>query len=702
MSKIQDFQILRFILITLIIGYVIGCMESNTPDSSGNYNLTVRVVQIDPLQPNTSTPLRNVIVRVAPSDGSTQAMEQISDIQGISKFVLDVPIFGKNFDILAQHNNRFQVKSNLLICRDTLVLFVFDTSSVPALDCNTSGYRDSVIFIDENLSRELQQNTPRNVNFYTQCKSFINLTPNQEELVFRFPQLNSNEFFITSINVNGNIITPIPSEVRLIYGQVITICFGARTNISPGTYNQRYIIDVLCGTQQQQIELNLNSTIIAPTCTCNDIRNNVYDFNLTQRVEVGTSAEHEEVVFTNNTSCRINVTQLSFNGNNAWTILSPSFPLILNPGESIRLRARFTPTNALPNQGILRLNFRFEGTTQDCPYEIRLNGNGCSPACPLISKSRVSFHSFGTNLNNYIDTLSNRDDRRVLLRLPGQISDQFTSASMTYFILNPDTACTEININISITPQDADAGRFFRVSPTTLRLAPGEIGSMEVTFTSPTFEEFADIYQRRGGQQRLRDSLFKIVINLTSLNCNHRIEDIAVVSKYPDISPIINLRAYHQKTPRQSDPENEVYFFGALSRSIIKMSDGSPGPYPPDLGDIWVDVLNNDASANPPQEPILKSVNNLIGMKIWQRNYNEQDFSKVFNVYNQFISDPMHTQGYSNAPLTGLQVGDVVAFQINNFVYALIYIRRIDNGTENTSSKQTGMEFRSIFPIVEE
>lgn len=702
MKNLKNLQIFRILLITTIIGCVIGCMESNTPDSEGNYNLTVRVIQIDPSQPNTSTPLSNVNIRVTASDGSTQPLEQNTDFQGVAKFVLNIPIFGKNFNITAQHNNRFQIKSDVLICRDTLVLFVFDTSRIPSLDCGTTGLQDSVIFFDENFSRQLQQNTPRNINYYIQCKSFINLAQNQETLVFRIPQLNSNEFFITSVSVNGKIITPIPSEVRLAYGQILTICFGARTNVPPNTYNHRFIIDVICGNQQQQIVLNLNSIIIAPTCTCNDIRNNVYDFNLTQRVEVGTSTEHEEVVFTNNTTCRINVTQMSFDGKNAWTLLSPSFPLILNPGESIRLRARFTPRNSLPTQGILRLNFRFEGTTQDCPFEIRLNGNGCSPACPLIRETGLSFHPFGTNLNEYIDTLSNRDDRRVLLRLPGQLSDQFTSATKSYYILNPDTACTDITVNLSVTPQDADAARYFRVSPSTLRLAPGEIGTIEVIFTSPTFEEFAEIYQRRGGQQRLIDSLFKIVINLTSLSCNHRIEDIAIVSKYPDISPIINLRAYAQRTPRKSDPENEVYFFGALSRTILKRPDGSPGPYPPDRGDIWVDVLNNDPSANPPQEPILKSVGNLIGMKIWQRNYNEEDFAKVFSIYNQFISDPNHRTGYSNLPLTGLQVGDVVAFQLNPVVYALIYIRRIDNGTENTSSKQSGIEFRSIFPIVEE
>ncbi len=702
MSKNSNPILFLLIPITIIIFSVYSCMESNQPDSEGNYNLTVRVIQIDPTQPNTTTPLANVNVKVNPSDGSAQQIEQITDFQGIARFTLHLPIFGKNFDIIAQHNNRFQIKSNILICRDTLVIFVFDTSSIPSLDCNIIGSQDSVIFIDDNFSRELQQNTPLNTNYYTQCKSFINLSQNQETLLIRLPQLNSNEFFISSISINGNLIYPFPSEINLAYGQVLTICFGARTNVTPNIYNYRFIINVTCDNQQQQIILDLNSKIVAPTCTCDDIRNNVYEFNLTQRVEVGTSTDHQENVFTNNTTCMISVSQESFEGNNAWSILFPSFPLVLKPGESLNLRARFSPKNSIPTTGILRLKLRFDGTTQDCPFEVRLNGNGCSPACPLISKTRSFFRPFGTRLNEYIDTLSNRDDRRVLLRLPGQLSDQYTSAAATYYILNPDTACNEIIVNLSVTPQDADAARFFRVSPSILRLAPGEIGAIEVTFISPTFDEFTQIYQRRGGQQRLIDSLFKIVINLTSLSCNHRIEDIAVVSKYPDISPIINLRAYAQRTPQKSEPENEVYFFGALSRTILKTPDGQAGPYPPDKGDIWVDVLNNNPSANPPQEPILKSVNNTIGMKIWQRNYIEEDFSKVFNVYNQFMSDPNHSLGYSTAPLTGLQVGDVVAFKLNNFVYALIYIRRIDNGTENTSSKQSGIEFRSIFPIVEE
>ena len=112
-----------------------------------------------------------------------------------------------------------------------------------------------------------------------------------------------------------------------------------------------------------------------------------------------------------------------------------------------------------------------------------------------------------------------------------------------------------------------------------------------------------------------------------------------------------------------------------------------------------MDVDDNNASANPPQEPILKSISSFIGMKVWRSGVPEAQFSNVAGIYYQFVADPNYATGYSTNPLRGLKVGDIIAFQISAKTYALIYIRRIDTGIEQTSSKQSGIEFRSIYPI---
>jgi len=174
----------------------------------------------------------------------------------------------------------------------------------------------------------------------------------------------------------------------------------------------------------------------------------------------------------------------------------------------------------------------------------------------------------------------------------------------------------------------------------------------------------------------------------------------AQVTAFPEISPIINLRAYAQETPQKPDPENEIYFFGYSARSVLKKPDGSNGPYPPDLGDIWIDVADNDQSAQPPEEPILKLANQSIEVKLWQRDYLESDFSDVAALITEFADDPNYNSGYGSGPVTGIEVNDVYAFKFDDYTYALIFIRRVDNGTESTSSKQSGIEFRSVYPIL--
>ncbi|ROL59910.1 hypothetical protein D9V86_10070, partial [Bacteroidetes/Chlorobi group bacterium ChocPot_Mid] len=146
-------------------------------------------------------------------------------------------------------------------------------------------------------------------------------------------------------------------------------------------------------------------------------------------------------------------------------------------------------------------------------------------------------------------------------------------------------------------------------------------------------------------------------------------------------------------------PENEVYYFGYFSRTIIKKPDGSNGPYPPTLGHIWVDVNDNLPSANPPQEPYLKLVDNKIQIKLWKRAYPESRFSDVATLVTEFSQDPAYNLGYGSGPITGISVGDVYAIKFDEGIYALMYIRRVDNGTENTSSKQSGIEFRAVYPI---
>ena len=165
------------------------------------------------------------------------------------------------------------------------------------------------------------------------------------------------------------------------------------------------------------------------------------------------------------------------------------------------------------------------------------------------------------------------------------------------------------------------------------------------------------------------------------------------------LSPIINLRAYSQRTRLAPEPENEIYYFGAGARDIIKGPGNTPGPYPPPLGDIWIDVTDTLPTANPPLEPILKSVDGILGMKVWRTGVPESQFTDVGSTYQQFLADPNNSSGYTPGPITGISPGDVIAFQITPNTYCLIYIRSVFNGTENNTNRQSGIEFRAVYPI---
>jgi len=71
----------------------------------------------------------------------------------------------------------------------------------------------------------------------------------------------------------------------------------------------------------------------------------------------------------------------------------------------------------------------------------------------------------------------------------------------------------------------------------------------------------------------------------------------------------------------------------------------------------------------------------------------------VPTLVTEFTNDPAYSTGYGPGPITGISVNDVYAFKFSANTYALIFIRRVDNGSENTSSKQSGIEFRAVYPI---
>ena len=322
----------------------------------------------------------------------------------------------------------------------------------------------------------------------------------------------------------------------------------------------------------------------------------------------------------------------------------------------------------------------------------------CANVCPYFSEDGSNYIQFGAPM--LVDTLSDRADNRVYIS-PSLVNPSTVTKIIDVF--NPDTSCSAITFKVSIEPVANDPNRiyenpaqYYSIDPESFILQPGKNRLVSITFRAPIKDTLDAVVLRRNTQTKI-DSMFAVRLRIsTSLNCTQDLDIYSIVTAVPNLSPIINLRAYDQKTPQKPVAEHEVYLFGSGSRTI-----NLTGEYPPLKGHIWVDVDDNNASAIPPQEPILKLVQNsgIMGMKIWRRGFPENDFYNVVQLIADFQNDPAHSVGYINTELRGIQVGDVIAFQLGPDSYTLIYIRRVDNGTEQTSSKQSGIEFRAISGI---
>jgi hypothetical protein len=439
------------------------------------------------------------------------------------------------------------------------------------------------------------------------------------------------------------------------------------------------------------IALSFASLLIATGCMDTNIPSNTNPYVLQANVYVADSANPANLAPLSGVNVHLyDLTQSSTNSiqneitdNNGQVTFRQNVPLI---GKRYRVEAvygsitKIIDTNLCNNANV---DFVF------------LKG-GCANVCPHIIWYNKD-EQFGTTMP-LIDTLTDRIDNRVNIS-PSQANPN--RVSYQYEIYNPDTSCSAITFNMSFKPMPGNSNydypAFYQIEPANLTLQPGQHGLITITFIAPIKDTLDAIVARRKTNSKL-DSLFAVRLMIeNSLNkCPQELDINAIVTAVPNISPIIDLRAYNQKTPEKLVPEHEVYYFGYASRTI-----DLNGEYPPQKGDIWIDVDNNDVTANPPQEPILKLIqtSGIIGMKIWKTNYAENDFYNVPQLVADFKADPNHSTGYSNAPLRGISVGDVIAFQLAPGIYTLIYIRRVDNGTEQTSSKQSGIEFRAITGI---
>jgi hypothetical protein len=690
-------------IIFLVFSYILtgiilhACMETIQPEDTNKRLLKTAVFRMIDEATGELVPVRSAEVTIY--EEVNGALNELKILQtnenGLAVFDLDIPVIGKLYTIKATYNNESQSKSAVLICGDTTVNFIFN-DDINNISCSDLNQNDTLLFFDNEGSARLKRNTPANINQYERCKTYTIDNNNTGTIDIQLPSVPAPFTYISIYHTDK----PMPVSTRkltLLPGEKFTICFGVSTE-NAGIFNERIQFGITCSDGNSGTSsLDLKAEVVEPSCDCEDYSQSA-KILLDERVMIGSSTNFKDIeVFVNNSACAVEIVKINQNLGAGWTITSPTFPVTVAKGASLKVSGTFAPTKSGKSNTVLQLLIKPQGTSNECNLNINLEAEGCYNTCPFIGMdNRFQLRLLGSP-SPVGDTISNRGDGKVFISAVGLVSN----AVQSYFIKNPDSACAEITINLELLPKDNYARTYFSVSPTRLTLLPGETGQIDVSFIAPTMDELIKILEvrRPGGPYQTIDSMFTTRLRIRGGNCTQDIDIDALVTSIPNISPIINLRAYNQSTTQKPLPENEVYYFGYGSRSIIKSSDGSNGPYPPPLGDIWIDVNNNAQSANPPQEPILKLIHGGIQMKLWKSNYQESKFSDVANLMAEFSNDPTYSLGYGPGPLTGLSVNDVYAFKFNEMTYALIFIRRVDNGTEATSSKQSGIEFRAIYPI---
>lgn len=711
MNQLRIMQRALLVSIALVTGTILsGCMETTMPLTAGDRTLAADAVLKPAGNPTaTGIPLPGVEVHLSDTDPAAvekTSQQVVTDATGRALFHVTVPIAGKAFNVVGRYLNTVQRIPSVLMCADTAVLFVFDTAQPPLLDCAALNARDTLVFLDERGDTSLVQNMPLGVGRYDRCWSITNPVgaAGPVNITISNP---SSPFTRTSAYVDGAQIAA-SGTIALAPGASLSLCFAVSTT-DTGVFTQTISLPVRCPSSQGTIALTLRAHVVQPPCLCN-----AEDAALTQStpIRVGDTALASGMVYTNRLSCPVTIALTSFDGKDgtgAWTVTSPSFPQTVQPGGQLVISARFTPKAAGATEDTLVLRVTpLNGAP--CALNVRLEGTGCADACPKIDHNGgpILFGSagaFSDTLFNPNDPTSNRLNVSILSLTPPIVMTVDTS----YFISLADDACAGVTVDIDKSGTDTTSARFFTVSPSRVSLQPGDRQPVQITFSAPDLADFRAIIARRvatvpGPHPVTADSAFTLVLRLrTGAGCLQAIRVTAVLTPYPDLSPIINLRAYSQRTPFKSTPENEVYTFGNDARTSLRTQQGD-GPFPPNVGDIYINVSDTTPAGVPPLPPILYlDPTRFSGMKLWRSGYLESDFDNVVLTVTQFFGTAGYNTGYSTTPITPLASRDVYAFQYiggAEETYALMYIREVKNGTENNSNKQSAIEFRAIYPLV--
>ena len=673
----------------------------------------------------------------------------VADKNGNAVFKKEFPAIGINAMVIAKFNNMVLQSKVFLHCADTTLTFCFDCEPMINACCD-----DIDVKKFERVFKDLNGQSNIVIGDKKAEDITINILCNgceDEDMYVTLPEF-STPFYLKSILIDGIQQDNDQKTITLHPEECLAIVVGMHTD-KVGEYKADLKLIISCeggGGSGDDIswDLSLTGTVIEEDCGCPvETGKDTVRISYTDIIKIGeSSGDLRQLIFTNDFDCDLIIDSLFIreNGNyfeygtepnmspHHWEITNlsglPGQKITVSKAEKFRIDYLFKPEQPCVCKDTFLL--KFTAQTDTCNVVIIFTGEGCEDLCPLITSPTNGEQTMGgpTIIEEFSIPFSPGEDCKGVRTIVFE--------RLSFSLENVECSCFEnLQATVEVTDNNDGSLGLFTVSPMSFNIPDDGTINLNAMFTSPTQAEFKDL-----GRDENNNS-FTITIKITfpgHTGCTQEIELTAIVVNLAKLSEPLKLFAYNQETSLKPTPDFQVcdieFWTSTNPAEIVSLRDiNMQGPTLPldpfiigDTCNFFVNVDNPSTSAKPPQSPKLYLIEEsrcADYIKLITRAYGEENFDQINpiqNLLNNAIppggaenyfynsSDIYQPFDYPGDGLGNLQVGDVYAIYSAGFdsdtgipcCIALIYITQVLDGTEATSNKRSGIDYRVLAPIV--
>ena len=438
------------------------------------------------------------------------------------------------------------------------------------------------------------------------------------------------------------------NPITLSPGQNVSLCFSI-ANFNPGNLSQKLNVSVTCVSSGKSttFPITLNASVKkCDTCDCPSAA--ITSFDLSESISVINGDTTVNIpVFTNTTTCEVTVSPAGQLAGDDWQLSPPStFSDVVPPNGVLKKSFRFIPRDRAGSHTFtLPLTLLVGPQQKPCTGQTTVKGTACRDICYIISSNPS--HLYPRKNPDLYDTIWSQESGNIKVQVsyPGNTN---TAVPECITLSNPDTACNPITVTVS------NPNSPFGVSPSgSVSISPGSKQDICVSFTAPTVEEI-----------RARHSLIysdHLTIS-QSAPCKNDYTLYAVVDTFQHCRVEQKLTVYAETTPAQRAALEEVYDFrdDKVYNQVPEASPGVPNAHdlylldPTTLQLLPKPGVSRGLTTLPPGDPLFTDFCN--------------NAEKIATKYKPQLP------GMSYNSTTTIGIGDVVAAQLDNNTYALLYV----------------------------